>query len=68
MQDATGTNGFLLKVGVDNFNEVTPPSTDTRPRYYLPECTAATISGASMFAVAGNVYKMFQLFLLMVLI
>jgi hypothetical protein len=31
MQDATGTNGFLLKVGVDNFNEVTPPSTDTRP-------------------------------------
>ena len=57
MQDATGTNGFLLKVGVDNFNEVTPPSTDTRPRYYLPECTSATISGASMFAVAGNVYK-----------
>ena len=57
MQDATGTNGFLLKVGVDNFNEVTPPSTDTRPRYYLPECTSATISGASMFAVTGNVYK-----------
>jgi len=57
MQDATGTNGFLLKVGVDNYNEVTPPSTDTRPRYYLPECTAGTISGASMFAVAGNVYK-----------
>ena len=57
MQDATGTNGFLLKVGVDNYNEVTPPSSDTRPRYYLPECTAGTISGASMFAVAGNVYK-----------
>lgn len=57
MQDATGTNGFLLKVGVDNYNEVTPPSTDTRPRYYLPECTAGTISGASMFAVAGNVFK-----------
>ena len=57
MQDATGTNGFLLKVGVDNYNEVTPPSTDTRPRYYLPECTAGTISGTSMFAVAGNVFK-----------
>jgi len=57
MQDATGTNGFLLKVGVDNYNEVTPPSSDTRPRYYLPECTSATLSGCSMFAVAGNVYK-----------
>ena len=57
MQDATGTNGFLLKVGVDNYNEVTPPSTDTRPRYYLPECTSATISGCSMFAVSGVVLK-----------
>jgi hypothetical protein len=57
MQDATGTNGFLLKVGVDNYNEVTPPSTDTRPRYYLPECTAATLSGCSMFAVSGVVLK-----------
>ncbi|RPD47267.1 glycoside hydrolase family 9 protein [Paracnuella aquatica] len=53
MQDATGTNGFMLKVGVDNFNEVTPPSTDKRPRYYLPECTSATLCGASMFSVAG---------------
>ncbi|WP_066406688.1 glycoside hydrolase family 9 protein [Flavisolibacter tropicus] len=57
MQDAAGTNGFLLKVGVDNYNEVTPPSTDTRPRYYLPECTAATLSGCSMFAVSGMAMK-----------
>jgi endoglucanase len=57
MQDATGTNGFLLKVGVDNYNEVTPPSTDARPRYYLPECTAATLSGCSMFAVSGMAMK-----------
>ena len=57
MQDATGTNGFLLKVGVDNYNEVSPPSTDTRPRYYLPECTSATIFGCSMFAVSGVTYK-----------
>jgi hypothetical protein len=64
MQDATGTNGFLLKVGVDNFNEVTPPSTDTRPRYYLPECTSATISGASMFEWRVMFIKMFQLSLL----
>jgi endoglucanase len=57
MQDATGTNGFLLKVGVDNYNEVTPPSTDMRPRYYLPECTSATLSGCAMFAVTGVVMK-----------
>lgn len=57
MQDATGTNGFLLKVGVDNYNEVTPPSADARPRYYLPECTAATLSGCSMFAASGMAMK-----------
>lgn len=57
MQDATGTNGFFLKVGVDNYNETSPLSNDTRPRYYLPECTAATLAGASMFAVAGQSLK-----------
>lgn len=56
MQDATGTNGFLLKVGVDNYNDVSPPSADTRPRYYLPECTSATLAGAAMFALAGSVF------------
>ncbi|MBL7781709.1 MAG: glycoside hydrolase family 9 protein [Saprospiraceae bacterium] len=55
MQDATGTNGFLLKLGVDNYNEATPPSADTRPRYYLPECTSATLAGCAMFAHAGIV-------------
>lgn len=55
MQDATGTNGFLLKLGVDNYNEVSPPSADTRPRYYLPECTSATLAGCAMFAHAGIV-------------
>ncbi|HET9057449.1 MAG TPA: glycoside hydrolase family 9 protein [Chitinophagaceae bacterium] len=57
MQDASGTNGFFLKVGVDNYNEITPPSADTRPRYYLPECTSSTLSGCSMFAVAGTTIK-----------
>lgn len=55
MQDGTGTNGFFLKLGVDNYNEVSPPSTDTRPRYYLPECTSATLAGCAMFAHAGHV-------------
>ncbi len=57
MQDATGTNGFLLKVGVDNYNDVSPLSADKRPRYYLPECTSATLSGCAMFAQAGVVFS-----------
>ena len=57
MQDATGTGGFLLKVGVDNYNDVSPPSADTRPRYYLPECTSATLAGCAMFGLGGVVLK-----------
>lgn len=58
MQDATGTNGFMIKVGVDNFNEVPAlPSLDTRPRYWVGECTSATLTGAAIFACAGQVYK-----------
>jgi endoglucanase len=57
MQDASGTNGLLLKVGVDNYNTGTPPSTDANPRYYLPECTSSTLTGAAVFALAGIVYK-----------
>jgi endoglucanase len=57
MQDASGTNGFFLKVGVDNFNAASPPSTDNNPRYYLPECTSSTLTGCAVFALAANVYK-----------
>ncbi|GAB3162995.1 hypothetical protein GCM10027291_01790 [Telluribacter humicola] len=57
MQDATGTGGLFLKVGVDNYNETNPPSADRRPRYYLPECTSSTLSGAAMFAVSGAVFR-----------
>jgi endoglucanase len=58
MQDATGTGGLLLKVGLDTYDgEVTPPSTDRRPRYYLPECTSSTLAGSAMFAAAGVVYQ-----------
>jgi endoglucanase len=57
MQDATGTNGLLLKVGADNYNAASPPSTDQNPRYYVPECTSATLTGAADFALAAIVYK-----------
>lgn len=57
MQDATGTNGLLLKVGADNYNGSSPPSTDHNPRYYVPECTSSTLTGAAVFALASVVYK-----------
>jgi endoglucanase len=57
MQDATGNGGLYLKVGANNYNDVTPPSTDARQRYYYPECTSATISGALNFAIGALVYK-----------
>lgn len=57
MQNATGTGGLFLKVGVDNYNDVSPISRDARPRYYLPECTSSTLAGAAMFAVAGQSLK-----------
>lgn len=57
MQDATGTNGLFLKVGTDNFNSASPPSADNNPRYYVPECTSSTLTGAVVFALAGTVYK-----------
>ncbi len=58
MQDATGTGGFVLKVGLDTYDgKASPPSSDARPRYYVPECTSATLAGASMFAAAGVVYR-----------
>jgi hypothetical protein len=58
MQDATGTNGLLLKVGTDNFNSASPPSADNNPRYYVPECTSSTLTGAAVFALAGTIYKL----------
>src|SRR5258705_3936933 len=57
MQDGTGTNGLFLKVGFDNYNSSSPPSTDNNPRYYVPECTSATLTGAAVFALASIVYK-----------
>lgn len=57
MQDATGTNGLFLKVGADNYNSASPPSTDANARYYVPECTSSTLTGAVVFALGSTVYK-----------
>lgn len=58
MQDATGTGGLLIKVGVDTYNNTgSPPSTDANPRYYVPECTSSTIAGTAMMAHAAVVFS-----------
>ncbi len=57
MQDATGTDGLMLKIGVLDYNDVSPPSQDQRPKYYVGECTSATITGAAVFALSGLVYR-----------
>ena len=36
---------------------MSPPSADEHSRYYVPECTSASLSGAAIFAAAYNVYK-----------
>ena len=57
MQDATNTDGFMLKVGAVTYNDVSPPSQDAQARYYVGECTSATIAGAAVFALGGLVYR-----------
>jgi endoglucanase len=53
-------NGSLaLKVGAIKNASASPPSSDSSPRYYVPACTSATISGASMLAHAAYVFKQF---------
>jgi endoglucanase len=57
MQDGTGTNGLFLKAGSDTWMSSSPPSADNNNRYYLPECTSSTLSGALVFALASNIYR-----------
>lgn len=58
MQNGSGTNGLLLKVGADTYSCTnSPPSADICSRYYIPECTSSTICGAVIFASA---YKTFS--------
>jgi endoglucanase len=53
----TDNGGFLLKDGVITYEDKTPMSADRRPRFYLPECTSATLSGAAILAAAAVVYQ-----------
>jgi hypothetical protein len=54
MQDADG--GVQIKLGVIDYNEVSPPSADARPRYYAPKATSASIVTAGIFADAAYTF------------
>lgn len=48
-----------MKVGGIRYGLANPPSSDALPRYYVPSCTGATISLASVFAHAALVLARF---------
>lgn len=58
MQEQDG--GVLQKMGEINYNGTTPPSSDTRPRYYVPSCSSSTIAAAGMYAHAALVFHQFD--------
>ena len=49
--------GVLIKVGNIDFDAVSPPSEDPRPRFYGPLCSSSTIAAASMFAHGALVFR-----------
>ncbi len=58
MQEPDGS--VILKMGEIDFNGTTPPSSDTRPRYYVPPCSSSTIAAAGMYAHAALVFRQFD--------
>ena len=52
--------GVIIKVGNIDYNSVSPPSQDPRPRYYAPVCSSASIAAASMFAHGALVFGGFE--------
>ncbi len=57
MQQEDG--GVLIKMGNIDYNVVSPPSKDRRPRYYGPECSSSSIAAAGMFAHSAIVFSKF---------
>ncbi len=58
MQEEDG--GVLLKMGEIDYNGTTPPSSDKRPRFYVPACSSSTIAAAGMYAHAAMVFGEFE--------
>lgn len=55
MQDSDG--GVFIKAGSLNTDDPSPPSSDTRPRYYGKKCTSSSISFAGIAAQTALVYR-----------
>jgi endoglucanase len=61
MQDATGTKGFIARVGLFRNNKDAGNNNarkigdDANPRYYVGECAYSTISGAAALASSANI-------------
>ena len=56
----TEDGGVIIKVGNIDYNSVSPPSADPRPRYYGPVCSSSSIAAASMFAHGALVFGQFN--------
>lgn len=55
---STGSGGFHQKMGILNdVSYISPPSTDTRDRWFNQLCVSSTITGASMLAHAAYSYQ-----------
>ena len=57
MQDDDG--GVFIKIGSLDFDGQSPPSSDTRPRFYEQKCSSSSIAAAGMFAHAAVVFGPF---------
>jgi endoglucanase len=61
MQDATGTGGFIARVGLFRNNKDASNNNarkigdDVNPRYYVGECAYSTIAGAAALASSANI-------------
>jgi endoglucanase len=55
MQDSDG--GVFIKAGCADTSDPSPPSSDTRPRFYGKKCTSSSISFAAIIAQTAYVYK-----------
>ena len=60
MQNEDG--GVSIKMGTIDYNAVSPPTKDKRPRYYGPVCSSSAIAAASMFAHGAIVFSQFPSF------
>jgi hypothetical protein len=58
MQDSDG--GVFIKSGASDWSDTSPPSADTRQRYYGAKCSSAGISLAGIFAHAAYVLQNFS--------